>query len=268
MLMTVMLFGCFGITGCNFESQFESDGKFKYYYDESRDGYIIVGTEEAGFSDPMYVPAYYKGKSVVGTSYWKIDYIGSAGVSYYMDTGGAQTVYYPFGVRINLNKVHNSTMFIISTEFRFEDPFKGYDNKNTLYYVTNNLFEDAYMYMSEINETFYEKNQEFLYRHEKISEACLEFQLYNSDAPMVVIKRANVAYMFNYENALNEGYFFINNFEQGEKITNTPYEPLREGYVFDGWYKETECINAVNFNKDTVLDEEKETKLYAKWIEN
>ena len=63
----------------------------------------------------------------------------------------------------------------------------------------------------------------------------------------------------------------------GEKIENTPYEPMREGYTFGGWYKEAECINVWNFEQDTLPEtlynennEEvyQETKLYAKWIKN
>lgn len=86
---------------------------------------------------------------------------------------------------------------------------------------------------------------------------------------------ANTAYMFNYENCPNDGYFFINDFEYGATIENTPYEPIRDGYVFGGWYKESECINAWNFETDTLPQAQygeqereiyQETKLYAKWI--
>lgn len=90
----------------------------------------------------------------------------------------------------------------------------------------------------------------------------------------VVIKAANKAYMFNYDDCPNNGYFFINEFGYGEKAETTPYEPMREGYVFGGWYKEPGCITAWDFEMDTLpqahYDEEgrmiyQETKLYAKW---
>ena len=88
----VMLFGmAFSFTGCSIESRFESDGKFKYYYDNSKKGYVIVGTKEAGFSDPMYLPAYYKGKSIVGTYYYEIGFY--FGVTYYsIDYGNAKKI--------------------------------------------------------------------------------------------------------------------------------------------------------------------------------
>ena len=81
--------------------------------------------------------------------------------------------------------------------------------------------------------------------------------------------------MFNYETCPNDGYFFIDDFEYGETVENTPYEPLRDGYIFDGWYKESACVNAWDFETDTLpqalYNEEEqeiyqETKLYAKWI--
>ena len=87
---------------------------------------------------------------------------------------------------------------------------------------------------------------------------------------------ANVSYQFNYEEAPNSGYYWIDDYD-GEKIGFIPEEPKRNGYTFNGWYKEAECINAWDFNEDTVpkkiYDEEKgygyqETKLYAKWTEN
>ena len=92
----------------------------------------------------------------------------------------------------------------------------------------------------------------------------------------VSFKKLNVSYLFNYEGEPNAGYFFARGFEACEKIENTPYEPMREGYTFDGWYKEAECKNEWNFDEDKLpkaeYDEDGnvefvETKLYAKWIE-
>jgi uncharacterized repeat protein (TIGR02543 family) len=47
----------------------------------------------------------------------------------------------------------------------------------------------------------------------------------------------------------------------GEKLEK-PKDPLREGYTFAGWYKEETCINAWNFDTDTVTGK---ITLYAKW---
>lgn len=87
---------------------------------------------------------------------------------------------------------------------------------------------------------------------------------------------ANVSYFYNYDNAPNDNYYWIDKYEYGEKIEFIPPEPTREGYIFDGWYKESECINKWDFGVDTLpqaqYDENEEqvyqeTKLYAKWIE-
>ena len=66
--------------------------------------------------------------------------------------------------------------------------------------------------------------------------------------------------------------------EYGSKIEYVPEDPAREGYTFGGWYKDPECINAWNFEMDTLPAEKteinengeeeeiyQETRLYAKW---
>ncbi|MBR2967507.1 MAG: InlB B-repeat-containing protein [Clostridia bacterium] len=99
----------------------------------------------------------------------------------------------------------------------------------------------------------------------------------NKDYFRFKICKANTAYMFNYENSPNDGYFFVYDYEYGETIENTPYEPIRNGYTFGGWYKEPECINAWNFETDTLPQTQyndegqelyQETKLYAKWTKD
>lgn len=45
-------------------------------------------------------------------------------------------------------------------------------------------------------------------------------------------------------------------------FVSVPDEPERDGYAFDGWYKEKTYNNAWNFNTDKVVED---TVLYAKW---
>jgi uncharacterized repeat protein (TIGR02543 family) len=52
--------------------------------------------------------------------------------------------------------------------------------------------------------------------------------------------------------------------ESGAKIT-APTAPTREFYTFAGWYKETGCTNAWDFNTDTVTAS---ITLYAKWTQS
>lgn len=91
------------------------------------------------------------------------------------------------------------------------------------------------------------------------------------------LKPANIAFLYNYEDSDNYGIYWIDDIDYGSKIEIIPKEPVREGYIFDGWYKEEECITKWDFDADTSPEEQKdekdkviyqETKLYAKWIKN
>ncbi|MGM9971338.1 MAG: InlB B-repeat-containing protein [Anaeroplasmataceae bacterium] len=87
-----------------------------------------------------------------------------------------------------------------------------------------------------------------------------------------VRRYANVNYYYNYEDSPNGGYYFLDDYDN-ELISYIPEDPIREGYTFKGWYKESECINKWDFTTDKVeskeyIDDEyqyKETALYAKW---
>lgn len=99
--------------------------------------------------------------------------------------------------------------------------------------------------------------------------------------------RANVSYYYNYNGAENNGYYWIDDCDYGGTIEYIPAAPKREGYTFAGWYKEAECLNAWDFDTDTLPEEKTETAeveqngetvtvenvvyqetiLYAKWSE-
>ncbi len=51
---------------------------------------------------------------------------------------------------------------------------------------------------------------------------------------------------------------------ENEKIEQ-PEAPVKEGYLFEGWFKETKCENIWDFEKDTVTAD---ITLYAKWTED
>lgn len=90
---------------------------------------------------------------------------------------------------------------------------------------------------------------------------------------------ASVSYMYNYEGAPNNEYYWIDDYEN-ELIKYKPHDPVREGYTFEGWYKNNECSETWDFETDIIPErivEEHpkfkdyqhytyvETKLYAKW---
>ena len=87
-----------------------------------------------------------------------------------------------------------------------------------------------------------------------------------------IIEKANVSYYLNYPdgNYKYNKYYYIDFYEDGELIQYIPPIPEKEGYIFAGWYKEAECINEWNFEKDTIKYSKYRpvTYLYAKWILN
>ena len=52
--------------------------------------------------------------------------------------------------------------------------------------------------------------------------------------------------------------------ESGNTITE-PTAPTKDGYTFEGWYKETGLTNKWNFGTDKVTGN---ITLYARWVEN
>lgn len=79
------------------------------------------------------------------------------------------------------------------------------------------------------------------------------------------IYKANVCYYFNID---ENDYYYVDYYEEGSLIEFIPPIPIREGYIFEGWYTETECINKWDFEIDLVELAENidEIKLFAKWI--
>ena len=89
-----------------------------------------------------------------------------------------------------------------------------------------------------------------------------------------ISKVGNVSYMYNYDNSPNDGYYWVDNYTNNS-IEFIPPAPIRDGYEFQGWYKEPECLNAWNFETDVLGDDiiitdvkinvYTGTYLYAKW---
>jgi uncharacterized repeat protein (TIGR02543 family) len=77
---------------------------------------------------------------------------------------------------------------------------------------------------------------------------------------------ANVSYYYNYEDSPNQGYCWVDDLDEGQKIQTKPDDPIREGYTFCGWYTDGEGANTFDF--DTYTKGEDKLELYAKWIQN
>ena len=74
---------------------------------------------------------------------------------------------------------------------------------------------------------------------------------------------ANLTYI------VDDEVYWIDDYEDGEYIV-FPEEPQKEGYVFDGWYKEPEGLTEWNEGKDkySKSEDRKTVSLYAKWVQN
>lgn len=88
--------------------------------------------------------------------------------------------------------------------------------------------------------------------------------LYESTRFNSNVYNANIVFMNNYSAEINGGYYSLDNIIAGEKIPLPP-DPEREGYIFDGWYIEPECINKWDFETSPVIEEDAEFRLYAGW---
>jgi uncharacterized repeat protein (TIGR02543 family) len=75
---------------------------------------------------------------------------------------------------------------------------------------------------------------------------------------------ANIAFLNNYSEEINGGYYRLDNVQTGEKITQ-PKNPEREGYEFTGWFTETDCSNIWNFDYEKEIEDGEEFRLYAGW---
>ncbi|MDR0697254.1 MAG: InlB B-repeat-containing protein [Christensenellaceae bacterium] len=75
---------------------------------------------------------------------------------------------------------------------------------------------------------------------------------------------ANVSFLYNYQNSPNSGYYWVDNLEIGQVINTFPVDPLREGYVFGGWYNDTSLTQKWN---SSITKSYEPIKLYAKWIQ-
>lgn len=75
---------------------------------------------------------------------------------------------------------------------------------------------------------------------------------------------ANISYFYNFDDAPNDGYYWIDDLDEDQKIQTIPPNPTREGYEFGGWFIDNNCTTAFKF--DTYIKGDMELNLYAKWI--
>ena len=258
------------------EDLFIEDGDFLYYNLKNtymkEDCYAIVGTTEQGLKENIYMPTHFRGKEVKYTSFTKYGAYGGVD-GWGMNVGNCKRLYF--------NYLHESNLpyYIGSVEQAFFSKTAD-DYCATVWGITCiTKLRNSY-----VNALLYENVKNYFARYPHITDQTeINEYIYmrtterNNSIYITTITKGNTSYMFNYEKSPNNDYFFINNFESDSLIDNTPYEPIREGYTFAGWYKEPSCEDIWNFEEDRLPKFEYdsdgyitnfvETKLYAKWVE-
>ncbi len=280
-IMAMILAGVsiLGISGCytivDFKSEFIWEGDFAYHEMSAGNYSVLDLTEQGKQKSVLYIPAYFRDGIVTCTRevhFGEVDEVG-----YSLNIGHKEKVYFPFSHRSYYGDMFFSYgyadkgFFVNNLEYYLDNivkealPYWGNSENIRQYYITLKLFNILYRKLHDYQANY--SSVKFNIKNNymvSMKEKNIETQIYV----------ANTSYIFNYEGEPNEGYFFVNDFERGGLIEDTPYEPRREGYTFAGWYKEAECVNAWDFTKDTLpvaeYDEEGnllfvETKLYAKW---
>ena len=275
-LATVCLIGVFMLSGCKtqaerVEEKSFKDGYFKYYYIKQTNSYAIVGDGDEPYPETLAIPAYYNGKEV-SKVYYQVQTGIIAGNKYLGPSlVGVETVWFPYTSNNFFSFVadYNNLLSVYGDD-QLGCPQKYFVVK-TEHVSSLSIPKDGnypkQLYFTPIfyNRSIYDKTDKYDYIWEW-KDGTGRYQI------------ANTSYMFNYEGAPNDGYFFINDFERGGLIEDTPYEPQRDGYTFGGWYKEADCINKWDFVTDRLpeatydevgyVTDFVETKLYAAWIKN
>ena len=262
LLLVCVMFFTISLSGCgkmvnglkklfNIEdeySEYESgDWRYAVKIDKENNkvGYIVGFSEEGKQKECVVLPA-------------RLDGVAIVGIGYQINTG------------------------IVAS--RRVGEFKS-DKVKRIYVSATNIREGtrAYFYLSDCVEIVWriqkgsvdmvESNSAFFYGY-NLYTLMTKDKYYQSNKHI-----ANVSYMYNYDNALNGGYYWADNYEN-DLIKYIPPEPKREGHTFGGWYKDRECTEKWDFESDKTGDniivdfpytsdfEYTGTYLYAKWTKN
>ena len=240
------------LTSCE-DPEYEDD-YFVYedtgYYDDdmnyiSKAYYIIVRLTEHGLQQKVLaIPETFNGKKIIIRS-------GKASEGYEnISSSNLEKIFVPYCINEWVNSYFNcikDNFKVITITYTPKQNSEQYGGDT---YVSSYLYKNANKYLESIG---------YITKYNDIRKCHI----------------ANVSYHFNYEGAPNVGYYWLDDYDYGEQISYIPKDPIREGYIFSGWYKEKECINKWDFELDRLpnelLDEEneivfQETMLYAKWI--
>ena len=272
-LAAVSLFAMSLLGGCFLGYRYRDyeEGYFIYKMKSNSVRASIVGLTELGHEQKVIVMP----ETIAGYKYIICEPLGfmqGAGPAYWGENDVLEKIYFEYYFRWTTNDdyydgsaladFHNLKKVIFNRIDKARMMDRGRSNRYNVFTIYANYDPAKYQeYHDEIGD----------FEHKV-------FFLYNKSFFLL----ANVEFMYNYEGAPNEGYYWIDDIENGEKIEIIPPEPTREGYTFGGWYTEPECVNEWSF--DTVINKPEPVPtdykdiiyypenyinfIYAKWIEN
>ena len=249
-LMTIVLASC-----QIFKRKIHEDGYWQYIVigGHSEDGgeVAIVGLTESGKEqEALDVPCTIKGIKVTSFGY--------AGSRYKIESENLKRLY----IHDNIEHIFYSSLYYFyfnniewecgEFPYEFKIIYSGYDEPNHYdYHIKTYIYKELY---DEINKKYKEELKNYGDYEENESYYWFEVEF----AP------ANVAFMNNYSEEINKGYYRADDIENGEKITEPPV-PERDGYIFTGWYTEAEAIKLWDFDTQVDILDGEDLKLYAGW---
>ena len=255
-LIAVIIFLTMGFASCQiFKRKIHEDGYWQYIViggnsKDSREVAIVGLTESGKEQEALDVPCTIKGIKVTSFGY--------AGSHYKIESENLKRLY----IHDNLEHMDYQSLYYFyfnniewvhgEFDYEFKIIYSGYTEPDyywdykELYTEIDKKYKEELEYKEELdNYGDYGENESYYWFE-------VEF------AP------ANVAFMNNYSEEINKGYYRADDIENGEKITEPPV-PERDGYIFTGWYTETEATNLWDFDTQVDMSDREELRLYAGW---
>ena len=234
----------FLLTSCSNGGSTRTSGYFTYKIDTKTNELMLIGLSEEGKQQKtIVIPSIIDGKPVARIGH-EVSHFLADGKNWEteFESEVLETIYFPSGLcKTELNKSFYSSLPNVKTIYWGDIEYNG-----SLYSVA---IDKVYVSLANLSE------------NEKQYSIGKYYKNFNA---------ANVCY---YMNDGTENTYFVD-YANGTKVNVIPSIPYREGFSFDGWYKDQELITLWDFENDIantieVDDEGKEvineTKIYAKW---
>ena len=257
-LSVMCVFCCLMFVSCKSKKSYD-EKDFYYFYVKEEDCFAVVRDNQR-IKDKLFVPAYYKDKEV---RYSCFDAQFLYGSQWWYLSSFAEKTYFPYTHQWGEVDIDSRMVGYAEGELVLNKISEKYAKKTIEYLLNGQLSVENFLLAVPLYELIFFQLQEvqsagiikIVEDSEKSVRIAGIIDERTENLPEIVFQKANISYCFNYAGEPNAGYFFVDNYEYGDKIENPPYEPVREGYTFDGWYKEAECNNKWNFDEDRLPQE-------------